>query len=1169
MYPTREQFTCVRCKEKVFTSWNDFENHHAKHAVDFTFSKLPVVKLQQIQISSIKSKIHNLSPIANRNIGRKSPNSIVSRCSKNTGSHTKEPESSESKLTEQEDLHAWPGSCESSSPVASPSSTQIGALNKIVSPASMIAVELQVDSNILDPIFIEKLGEEISFLNQSSVDSITEVCVQKDSLPEVVQSSDVNLPSSSKSPIDFQAISADTPAIEQTILQNLTTEKNLALSQLLKDKPEDKSVEIKGNDALNPGNESPKEIELPKSKGQLRLVPFESLLSPSRLPVDCTEKETTITSFPVSPSKSHNREHAMVVIPERNLTELNISGQTALVTRSDSLRSSPVNPVMQQQQQVLQISRSILPPAVIRTMLPNPISSILPLPQQPTATQSYQFYHPLGQGRHHPQVYQQQKQQQQQQQQQPKQQHQQKQHQQKQHKQHKQQQAYNVLQYQQQPVYRPQGMTGQQQSSYATAVQYINRPSNQQEIRFPSQCYSTPTRAIQPNDFCRASVSTAMTFANHGSAHIHAVSTTSYLHQTTNNQVQSVPSSSHPQCQFPISNDIYNTSLHHTNSPLPHYPAQPSAPIVHHVQLQIPSAQSTRPSFSTAQTTVRQQTVVHPGQEALRHALTSLSGTPIRAQQIIQQRPGYVGIRPHSIRPQTSNNLNSGSTRPTSHVALSSQPVGIALPSTSTAFVATSSAIRLPQPYPRQQTSSAPSQPVMQKRLLTVEEGISEVCQPPRKIARAEEEVAASTSQPSGDCEVRIIQKKQTGLPVIQSVEGGINTVIIKASSQALQTPSVASLLSNPNITVTPAKNKENQVASETIASLKATSTPTSTTTTSTKTPGAITIDLTNTASVSLQHRNPLQCQVCNETFSSQSLLKNHLVLHLRKVRPATVRPTNSPPVARSLVSNQTLEVHSSTSRTYPSSQRGRTSESTMPSASGCVSVPNNSATSKQGTHPSVVTRASIDGESNSSATVMISNQVGAVDSFTSHTKTLCSPSGQTSSATSASTSSNVSINNKLVTGTKGLHSLAIVKTTTRINDDVVSHNQQSKSGEILGSCWQIQPANFTPNCTSLPVQPSATNEPNSPLIEKTTSSNEFYIPIVDLKREDVMAKLELMGINQFIPASNLTSFTDHGDFAIPVMSATAVRRAGTTGFPNLSGVINLGSPKTFPFPSK
>jgi hypothetical protein len=30
LYPTKEQFACVRCKNKKFTSWNDFENHHAK-----------------------------------------------------------------------------------------------------------------------------------------------------------------------------------------------------------------------------------------------------------------------------------------------------------------------------------------------------------------------------------------------------------------------------------------------------------------------------------------------------------------------------------------------------------------------------------------------------------------------------------------------------------------------------------------------------------------------------------------------------------------------------------------------------------------------------------------------------------------------------------------------------------------------------------------------------------------------------------------------------------------------------------------------------------------------------------------------------------------------------------------------------------------------------------
>ncbi|KAI9553668.1 hypothetical protein GHT06_021595 [Daphnia sinensis] len=1113
MYPTREQFTCVRCKEKVFTSWNDFENHHVKHAVDFTFSQLPVVKLQQIQIPNIKSKIQSLSPTANRNIDIKSPYPTVAKHIKKSLSDIKEPESSENKLTEHEDLQAWPGSCESSSPVASPPSTQVGVSNEIVSSASMIAMELQVDSNILDPVFIEKLGAEISFLNQSSADATTHVDVQKKSLPEIVQPANVNLPSSSKSPIDFPALSADTPPVEPLILQTPTTEKNLALIQLLKDKPEDKSVEVVENDSLNPGNESPKEIELPKSKGQLRLVPFESLLSPSRLPVDRAEEEAPITSFPVSPSKCHHKQNAMVVIPERNLTELNISDQTALVTLSESLRPLSAKHATQQQQQVMQISQPILPPAVIRTMLPNPIPSILPLPQQQTATQSHQFYHAQGQ------------------------------------------------------VHRPQMVTGHQQNSYATAAQYMHRPSNQQEMQCPSQCYPTSSRAIQPNEFGRASVSSAMAFdSNHGSAHIRAVSTTSYLQQTTNHQVQSVPPSSHPRCQFPVNNGIFNASLHHTNSSLPHYPDQLTAPIVHHVQLQIPPAQSTRPSFSAPQTTGRQQTVVHPGQQGLRHAIISSPGTSIRAQQITQQRPGYV-----VIRQQTSNSLIPVCTLPSSpQVALSLQTVGISLPSTSTVSVTTAPAIRLPPPYPRQQTSNAPNQSVAQKRLLTAAEGIPETCQPPRKIARAEEEAVASTSQSSGGCEVRIVQKKQTGLPVIQSVEGGINTVVTKASSHALQTPSVASLLSNPNITVTPAKNKENQVASEIIASLKAAIAPTPTTTTNARIPGPITVDLTNTASASPQQRNPLQCQVCNETFSSQSLLKNHLVLHLRKVRPATVRPTNSPPVARSLVSNQTLEVNSSTSRTCPSTQRGRTSESTTPTAVVCVTATNNSATSKQSPHPPVVTRASIDGESNSSAVFQksVSNRVLAVDLCNSRTKILTSPSAQTPCVTSASTSGYASTNNKLVTGEQGPHSPVIVKATTSTDDDGVIHNQQSKNGDVLGSCQQIQPANISLNCTSSPVPTSARNEPNLLQMDKTTSSNEFYIPLVDLKRQDVMTQLELMGINQFIPASNLTS-TDHSDFAIPVMSATLVRRVGTTGFPNFSGVINLGSPKIFPFTSK
>jgi hypothetical protein len=123
--------------------------------------------------------------------------------------------------------------------------------------------------------------------------------------------------------------------------------------------------------------------------------------------------------------------------------------------------------------------------------------------------------------------------------------------------------------------------------------------------------------------------------------------------------------------------------------------------------------------------------------------------------------------------------------------------------------------------------------------------------------------------------------------------------------------------------------------------------------------------------------------------------------------------------------------------------------------------------------------------------------------------------------------------------------------------------NQQTKNGATSG---QNRPTNeiYTPPTTSS-TQSSCNKEPTAISTDKATSdSNEFYIPVVDLKRLDVITQLESMGINQFIPASNLTSCTGHSNFAIPIMSASALRRTGTTGFPNLCGVVNLGSPKPF-----
>ena len=67
------------------------------------------------------------------------------------------------------------------------------------------------------------------------------------------------------------------------------------------------------------------EAELPKSKGQLRLVPFESLLSPSFVHVDA-EEEVNQPDKVASSSlvDNQNPRQAMVAIPEKNLEDLHL-----------------------------------------------------------------------------------------------------------------------------------------------------------------------------------------------------------------------------------------------------------------------------------------------------------------------------------------------------------------------------------------------------------------------------------------------------------------------------------------------------------------------------------------------------------------------------------------------------------------------------------------------------------------------------------------------------------------------------------------------------------------------------------------------------------------------------------------------------------------------------
>ena len=67
-----------------------------------------------------------------------------------------------------DEMLTWPGSCESSSPVNSPTSTESLPAQSNISDS--VAPESQADPSVLDPAFIEKLGEEINFLNQHSTE---------------------------------------------------------------------------------------------------------------------------------------------------------------------------------------------------------------------------------------------------------------------------------------------------------------------------------------------------------------------------------------------------------------------------------------------------------------------------------------------------------------------------------------------------------------------------------------------------------------------------------------------------------------------------------------------------------------------------------------------------------------------------------------------------------------------------------------------------------------------------------------------------------------------------------------------------------------------------------------------------------------------------------------
>lgn len=126
----------------------------------------------------------------------------------------------------------------------------------------------------------------------------------------------------------------------------------------------------------------------------------------------------------------------------------------------------------------------------------------------------------------------------------------------------------------------------------------------------------------------------------------------------------------------------------------------------------------------------------------------------------------------------------------------------------------------------------------------------------------------------------------------------------------------------------------------------------------------------------------------------------------------------------------------------------------------------------------------------------------------------------------------------------------------------------------VTSSSSSISVPISTGSTVTAPIQLPQTQAPPADNNDSRNGSanirpSELYIPVVDMSRPEVVRQLETIGVNLFIPISNLTAGTHQGSFFIPIMTADAVRRNQTTdqatsqlGFPHLSGVMNLGKPE-------
>lgn len=121
----------------------------------------------------------------------------------------------------------------------------------------------------------------------------------------------------------------------------------------------------------------------------------------------------------------------------------------------------------------------------------------------------------------------------------------------------------------------------------------------------------------------------------------------------------------------------------------------------------------------------------------------------------------------------------------------------------------------------------------------------------------------------------------------------------------------------------------------------------------------------------------------------------------------------------------------------------------------------------------------------------------------------------------------------------------------------IFSENEpQNTSGNEKANDLPTKEAN--PGTSSVQQPQLLSSDKSAESTPDDNTGTEFFIPVFDLRRKDVLRHFESIGITQFIPAASLKAASKM-NFAMPILSTETLKKVSRIGIP-LAGVLNVGN---------